>query len=346
MSGASSFAEIQEIWYTEQNFLTTVNLYRAFSRIQDTSILKTDEKQQLIKILAYLFGLGHADMIKGRKGNPVHHNTQVLDTMLQITLGKNPDYEFIGEYGFIKNATALALLHDIGYAKATAEKKTLDQIKKALEESKSVEEKESTIREAVWAREEHMIKGAGMIESMLRKANSLFREPPFSVKDIHSIGEAVEIHDKPSCAQYKKELKEESSLTPQDLSALQLELKLTPQDLLPLDNWLAMVLREADRLWMISPQGLRKSLISEGITPASLEQRLRKNSNRFKQEKELYDDVYKEKAGQFQFKHGTLLRTDAGYEIYRILSEQRVQVKKEMQFCLAVDVIAGSVAWA
>jgi hypothetical protein len=312
-------------WYLEQSVMAMVNLRDTFAQIQ-ASQLEDNQKDELIEMLLLLFESTHAKMIQGREDNPVHHNTMVLYLMTEIAL--NGGYH----YNDIKDLSALSLLHDIGYAETTAKKWTSAEVKAAVK-GKTDAEMLSIVTEAMQARDEHMCKGARIVECMLRELNVYFRKVLFEENRIHVIGEVVAIHDRPSSAKLKEKY---------------LPANLSKDDLLPPKNELAKALRDADRLWMATAQGVKKDLIFAGeeVTEASLKGKLGDNCDSFKDEKNLYEKVYQNQGGvaSFEFKGDTLFRTDAGYRIYQRLSNPDELMKEMKRIAnLAVDLETGLV---
>lgn len=324
VSDPNSLPETFDTWYLEQSLLAILNLQNAFAKIE-ASYFTGDQKDELRSMLGYIFELAHAKMIEGREDNPVHHNTMALDLMIEIGVGER--YEYVT----MKNLAALSLLHDIGYAETTAKKWTSSEVESAVE-NKSEPEQQVIIAEAMRARDEHMLKGAGMVEPLLREANAHFQKSLFEEKDIHAIGEVVAIHDRPAGAKLK---------------ANYLLGSLSMDDLLPAKNDLAKVLRDADRLWMATAQGVKKDLISAGtrVTLDNLKSKLDSNCRSFRKEKKLYEKVYSvDKLVEFGFINDTLFRIGTGYRIFEQLSDHNnliVQMEKQVQ--LAVDLMAGSI---
>jgi HD superfamily phosphodiesterase len=316
-----------KLWYLEQSVMSMVNLQDTFAKIQ-ASDLHDNQKDELTGMLLFLFESAHAKMIQGREDNPVHHNTMVLHLMTEIALKEKDGYDYMR----IKDLLALSLLHDIGYAETTAKKWTSAEVKAAVK-GKADAEIQSIVAEAMQARDEHMRKGAGIVECMLREANTHFPEPLFEEGRIHAIGEVVAIHDRPSSAKLKEKY----------LPAL-----LSKDDLLPTKNELAKALRDADRLWMATAQGVKKDLIFAGeeVTEANLNRKLQDNSNSFQDEKRLYEKVYQnqDEVANFGFMGDTLFRTKVGYGIYERLSNPEELMKEMKRIAnLAVDMESGLV---
>jgi len=232
----------------------------------------------------------------------------------------------------VKDLSALSLLHDIGYAETTAKKWTSAEVEVAVK-GKAYTEIQLIVTEAIQARDEHMRKGSGIVECMLREVNMHFMEPIFQEQRIHAISEVVAIHDRPSSAKLKEKY----------LPAL-----LSRNDLLPAKNEMVKVLRDADRLWMATTQGVKKDLIFAGkdVTEADLKEKLHNNYKSFQDEKMLYDKIYQnqDEVADFGFIGDTLFRINAGYSIYERLSNPKELIKEMKRIAnLVVHLKAGFV---
>jgi len=88
------------------------------------------------------------------------------------------------------------------------------------------------------------------------------------------------------------------------------------------DQQLALIFREADRLWMLSYEGLIKDLMDslrKGVKPPSIEDQLETNMAAFRDEKTSYDAASRDSRSRDYgvFKGDTFLRTKTGFEIYQ-----------------------------
>lgn len=302
-----------EVWDLRQILLTDRILARIRKLIEDTNAFTQAEKDELVQILAELLDLGMPDFIAGMKANPVHHNFQVVENILRICIGERKLYQFV------KSAVILALLHDIGNGLVD---RSLEKIKTSdLKEKRDELQKKRVSPDEVCRHPEmcelvakakdyrlaHMIEGAKRARKVLAHLNKRFQERfDHTVVDdtnIEDVVECIEIHDAPSIAECYSELGQ-----PVD-----------PKYLIPFGNKLASVLREADRLWMVSREGLEKDLVDDlrkDNSPDAMA-KLRHNVKRFHDEYDLYLSVKDVSAEDCTiFKGATLFRTETGFQLF------------------------------
>ncbi len=282
-------------------------LNEAMDRLRDSG------NSEIAEILKRLFNMSLLHFVEGRKKNPIHHMAYVVKFMSEIMLGEGASEEEL------KLGTVAALLHDIGLGRVEEGK-----VRKADIESAPPGKRSGVIDEAIKSRQAHMLQGAETARELLSAYNVWFGEA-FSDGDIQKIIYLIEIHDGPSIAEYDllRGLPEDGT----KLSAAKW--------LFEKDDKLMMYLREADRLWMLSEDGIdldlerelekkQKQLSEEGKDPASatVDSRIRviKSIKRHREEAELYSRILgKESAKEYGFKDGFLYRTDTGREICRRL---------------------------
>ena len=246
-------------------------------------------------MLASCFWKALPCFVEGASRNPIHHSTQVLDNMVQIALGEQLEYrEF-------RISVVLALLHDIGNAVSQREKVKTDQVKDALKAGHPEEAKQLAFK-AISFRLEHMDRAPELIADV---TNSLIEGDALGSDDLHLICRAVLVHDYPSIEEVLS-----------DLRAMGVDTAYSPGDfLLPLDSSifgrLIERLREADRLFMVTEQGVLKDLrdANKKKTARNALDKLRSNVEKHKKEFLLYERVGK--SGGF-IDH-TLYRTKIGY---------------------------------
>jgi len=189
-----------------------------------------------------------------------------------------------GEFDWnqVKQAAAISLLHDI----CPVARITQEAIDAAPEADRPALLKERKDSVAV-----HMREGAKMARATLDRLD--FPTAVFSADDIDEVCRIIAIHDNPK----RKEK-------------------------MPADDLMAVAFREADRLWMVTLQGVRSDLARkqkrkdpavDPDNPAEQLAQAKYNISRFIKERKLYDD---ETDGPFQDKT-TLFRTKEGFAIYR-----------------------------
>jgi hypothetical protein len=281
--------------------LAVHNLSSAVERIRTIkpATFSADEIEHIADMLTSTFWRSLPHFVEGRDHNPIHHNTQALDNMVQIGLGETFTYpEF-------RNATLLALLHDIGNAVSQRPKVKTDQVKAALKRGAADGTREAL--KAVAFRLEHMDNGPELARDILTPLGSA----ALSDADIHLICRAITVHDYPSIEKVLKDLEDETGVN----------IGCVPGDfLLPFDNTpfgrLITWLREADRLFMLSEQGILKDLADDAVDDPSAKNildRLKGNAEKHRNEFLLYERAGKKKG----FKAKTLYRTETGYNMFR-----------------------------
>ena len=288
------------------------NLQAAFHKLRTTAVLASGQKSQLEEALEALFWRALPYFRMRPDANPVHHHTQVLDNMVGITLGELPD-------GFdsrmLLSAYVLGLLHDIGNGICERQKITTDETDAIMDQARECPDpahretlEQEAVRIALQAiafRLEHMDKGPALIRDVTR---DLVNRGFIQDSAVHVICRAVVIHDYPTIEDLMKNLRTSG-----------LDTGFAPGDfLLPLDKTpfgkLTAFLREADRLWMVTDQGVLKDLRDGGLDPTEENIRNERESNARKHRKEygLYQDVGRSDG----FIEQTLYRTKTGYGMF------------------------------
>lgn len=279
----------------EDRRLAAENIERALRRLTEAPSggLSGEQVGELRSVLTSLFREALPCFVEGARGNPVHHNTQVLDNMIQIGLG-----EGIG-YRELKISAVAGLLHDIGNATSERGKVKTDQVEDAWKAG-DVAGARQLAADAIAFRLEHMDNGPELIRQV---AGALGHD------DLHFICRAVLVHDYPSIEEILSDLRNEIGV----------ETAYAPGDfLLPLDGTvfgrLIERLREADRLFMVTEQGVLKDLRDDGeeATAENVLRKLRSNARRHEKEFVLYECVGRGEG----FRGGTLYRTATGYSMY------------------------------
>ncbi len=276
------------------------NIELATERLEDdqTKPYSAEEVRELSSMLTSVFWAALPHFVKGREQNPIYHNTQVLDNMVQIGLGEGPPYrEF-------RNAVLLALLHDIGNSVSQRRKFKTDEVIAALQ--KDIKEGTSIALKAVAFRLEHMDYGPELARDVLKPFVS---HGKLGDDDVHLIGRAISVHDYPSVEKVLKDLADKTQTTvgykPGDF--------LLPFGSSPFGR-LIVWLREADRLFMLSGLGVIKDLRDSGkkLTACNVLAKLESNVEKHISEFKLY-----ERAGRAEgFREKTLYRTTTGYKLF------------------------------
>jgi hypothetical protein len=278
--------------------------------LQDDKRFSANEKDELRRLLDLLFWKTLPYFRMRPDANPVHHNTQVLDNMVRIALGEGVDYRTL------KNASVLALLHDIGNGISEKPKVKTDKIKKLIADAEQAQDtatREKLQKEAidlapraVAFRLEHMEKGPTLVREVTKQS---VKERILQGEDVDLICRAVEVHDYPTIEELMKTCRSSGVDTEHAPGVFLLHFDDTPFGLL------TTFLREADRLYMVTDQGVVKDLGDKSlpVTEENVKKKRKSNAGRHREEFALYDDVGRGEG----FISGTLYRTQTGYRLFR-----------------------------
>lgn len=195
--------------------------------------------------------------------------------------------EEMSPYILTEQAAALALLHDI----SPVDKITTQMVAKARKEDPAKADALELKRQQ--NRILHMREGSAMAHRRMLELNERLGKIVFDAEAIDIVCEAIRLHDNPS-----------------------LNIPI------PRTNWLGVAFREADRLWMITREGILTDLKRKDKSPddlAAYSRQLESNIRRFREERSLYRPM-EPFEGPF-CDDETFFRTKAGYAIYRRLVE-------------------------
>ena len=234
------------------------------------NFLNNTEKKEISSLLYTLFEHVLDDLKQGVEANPIEHHLTVLQHALEIA--KVEGFTALE----IKQAAALALLHDI----APTKKITTQMVEEADQGKKSEFDR---LRKEY--RKEHMKEGAMKARVRMQEVNEILGYEALTPEDIDVICNIIAIHDNPS-------------------------------NKIPIskDSRLAVAQREADRLWMLTELGIDTDLWRSGkdITSVFLRQeQVEWNINAFKKERNIYDENQEDFCN-----NETFFRTQGGYKIY------------------------------
>lgn len=297
-----------ELWHLKQMCLTDLIINRTWSHIKALPNTTKKEQKQLKSVLTRLGQMAFPDLLTGTAANPVHHNFQTVENILLIlSLDGSRKYQ---RFKYYKKAAILALLHDIGNGFVDPSLKKLkssditDRRNELVRQGKTKkqidQEINPLIRQASKYREAHMKEGAKIADKLLRKANASHNI--LKPTEIAEIVKLIRLHDNPSIVEYYSDSKR----------------PYTKGKLIPLRNHLAYILREADRLWMVSKEGLEKDLFDDLRKDKQPDPfaKLRHNVKRFKDEYQLYTKANGITAYDLKgFQHETLFRTKGGFAL-------------------------------
>lgn len=185
----------------------------------------------------------------------------------------------------IKRAAALALLHDISAVPKITTQMVEEARRRDPAEANALELRRQQNRIL------HMREGSAMAHRALLDLNERLGGVVFDAQDIDVVCELIRIHDGPSLN--------------------------VP---IPRRNWMAVAFREADRLWMLTPEGIRVDLVRKNKNPDDprlCREQLEKNVRRFREERCLYH-ASEPTEGPF-CDDETFFRTRKGHAIFRRL---------------------------
>ncbi|NUQ64018.1 MAG: HD domain-containing protein [Pirellulales bacterium] len=225
--------------------------------------------------LPLLFDGVYSELEKGIEQNPIEHHLVVLKHAMEIAVSCGFDEDAL------KRAAAIAMLHDIApVRKVTSQAVAESQRIHGDVAAASLEELRRSLRIR------HMEQGAEQARTQLLRFNRSSSEEYFNSADIDAICGVIAIHDNPSVG--------------------------IP---IPSGDLLAVVQREADRLWMVTLAGVETDLRRAGKDPANpvlRKEQVQWNIDDFRKERK----VYNESAERFCDAE-TFFRTKAGWEIYK-----------------------------
>lgn len=260
-------------------------------------------------------------------GGPIHHSAVVLELLVQIGLEeefprteaelatlsgdellwakKNPHK--IGDFDFTI-LIAAALLHDIGFARVPlgVRRITIGEIRAIQDPYK----RERMRQEAVEIRLEHMKYGAKIASEILPR---YFSNESF----IYAVGRLIGIHDNPTIAELQDEPSEKKKwLFGDPMGPLEKQLL----------TWVP-ILREADRLWMLTADGIIADLArSSKEKRRTAAEQLVHNAQRHVEEGQLYREVFPDCCERFGIAEGDpFYRTNTGKRYFRALPAETIR---------------------
>ncbi len=178
-------------------FRTSIRQLSAFGPIK--AMYSKSQVTEITTMLPCAFWKAMPYFVEGMAQNPIHHNTQVLDNMVQLALGEKLTYSEC------KNTVLLALLHDIGNAVSQRQKFKTDQVIAPLKQN--TKKGSEMAQRAIAFRLEHMDNGPEIARNVLSTfvANGQLRD-----EDVHFICRAISVHDYPSIEKILQDLEGET----------------------------------------------------------------------------------------------------------------------------------------
>lgn len=267
-------------------------------------------------------------LVEGNQKNPVHHTAHVANFMTEILLGERatPDQ--------LKEGVFAALLHDVGLARTDEGKIRKADLQREIDMANDWAGVSKAVEEAVRSRKSHMKAGSEIARLLLNGYNDWIGKPFFDPEEhIVAVCRIIEIHDDPSIFEYERMGQQWIKDHPTDV---ELSKKLDPgRWLFDKDDFLAQCHREADRLWMVSRDGIEIDLArdlakargkaeKEGrpVEDVSTDpaERINGNIQRHQDEMQLYHQAFgTEVLAAYGFNNGLLYRTNTGHAIFRRL---------------------------
>jgi hypothetical protein len=294
----------------EDEKLAKQNRDVALDRLRTSGRLPEGEEPSLVDVLESLFWDALPYFRMRPDLNPVHHHTQVLDNMVQICLGEEAKYETL------RNATIAALLHDIGNSVSKQTKIKTDEITAVTDrrdrtrqcriKNKLQKQAVDLAHKAFAFRMEHMSKGPPLV---IKLTSKLVEDGFLSEEDVVLICDVVRVHDNPTVEQLMEICRKADVET--DFAE---GFFLLPHDDTSFGT-LTSLLREADRLYMMTDQGVRQDLSRKTASPTAdeIKTKRKKNADKHRREYVLYENV-----GQGDgFIGNTLYRTETGFRIFQ-----------------------------
>lgn len=247
-------------------------------------------KNEIAAQLGQLYNLTLPYLVLGRHGNPVHHTLKVVGIMAGIGIGVGlTDTD-------LRLACVGALLHDAGFARTN-----VDKIRKAdIDAIANPAERETKRLEAIHSRKAHMLMGAALAGEILREFNQALPAgtKPFHPLEIRRIQEIICRHDDPSIEELTGTNSGEWLFMPEET--------------------LLRLHREADRLWMVTKEGLEVDLVRDEKKTGKRDpqKRLEGNIARHHEEGALYQQAFGMDVAAFGLHGDTFYSSQTGFELF------------------------------
>lgn len=233
----------------------------------------------------------------GRHMNPIHHTPQVVEFLVRILLAETDM-----EPDTLKRAIVTAVFHDSGNA---YEPKSEKKIRK-----KDVDADPSLREPGIEQRRRHMRNSVSLLEGFM----SLQIEPTFTPDEISEVKWIIGHHDDPTIAEL---------LGGKESAAYLFGPALEPR------VRLAVIHREADRLWMLSKEGIVTDL-KRKKKPWYPPAQITHNVIRHWEERKLYEEALPDKIEEIGFDaFSAFYRTKGGKRLFAKLQEDTRRISTQ-----------------
>lgn len=264
------------------------------------NLLESNGKTSLSKLVRNAYEGVLPALKSGRHINPIHHTPYVAEFLVQILL-EEPDIEERS----LKQGIVAAMFHDSGNAfEPKSEKKIMKE---------DIDENPSLRMLAIEQRARHMKNGALLAERFMRAQDS----PMFTEEDISVVTWIIKHHDDPTIADLVDQKERETYLFgPESEHRCRL----------------AAIHREADRLWMLSVDGLVTDMKrkAEKGKPWDPQAQITWNTIRHLEERAFYEEAFATKIKEFNFEpFSAFYRTKGGKRLFKVLQQKAREFSSE-----------------
>jgi len=275
---------------------------------QVTATLETSGRKDAAKLARTAWEAAELALIKGRHLNSLHHTAHVLDEMVRVIIQqmksakKQPVALTVTERDLQLGIVA-AVFHDAGNA---FEPKDEKKIRK-----QEVRDNPALRPAAIGQRSRHMQNGGVLVETFMRGATGY----NFTEENIRVVRRLVEHHDDPTLATFLDDDKDKKE-----------HLFVSDKEHVLFDIYpLSAILREADRLWMLTIPGIVCDLIRNMSAgkPWNPREQIEANVRNHQKEAVLYRKLFSNSSTKLGFEdNAAFYRSIAGKEDFRQLPEK------------------------
>lgn len=262
-------------------------------------LLRNQGKGRFEELARAAYGAALPSLRKGVHISPIHHVGRVTELLVRIVLGETDV-----EDNFLAQAIVAVIFHDTGNrGEPPGEHKiTAEEVRKDPSKLNATEEQ----------RRRHMLLSGRLVQNFLQT----YKAWTFTEKEQETIKRVVEHHDDPSIAELR---------TSADRPSL----------LFKNGKCLVAIHREADRLWMLTREGLVTDLKRKADKgkPWNAQAQVTHNVIRHLEERQLYEEVFGSEIDGLGFQPLTAFyRTQEGQRLFQELQQElRIVLAKDWQ---------------